>query len=160
MNKKGVMELNYIISILVGLVISAFVASFLYQQFNIKLGEKYDDNAMNIYHKVLPAITIQNWTIVIFFISSLIATVISASRIRTHPIYFIASFIVFLVTCAIIAPTASNLFDQLMNNTNLQQFESLYFPETSHLMNHLPFYIAIGGAMILVAYFAKSILEG
>lgn len=82
-----------------------------------------------------------------------LASGISAFFVRTHPIFFIFSFIVWLISF-VIAAIFSNIFAELAATGPLLSISGI-LTNTVLVITNFPYIVALIGAIILIAMYAK-----
>ncbi len=88
----------------------------------------------------------------VLMVSLAISTIILSFFIRTHPVLFVASLIIFLILIPI-TMIFTNVFDAIVTQAPLST-EADDWPVVVHIMRNLPLILAVIGAMSLVALYA------
>lgn len=86
------------------------------------------------------------------------ATVISAFFIKSHPIFFAISIVMFMVVLAI-SPVMSNVFMTFATNSEIVTYAN-QFPIMIHILANLPTITLVFGALIIVALYAAKNMTG
>jgi hypothetical protein len=96
-------------------------------------------------------------TIFMFVIIGLfIGLIVSSFMIQSHPIFFIVNVIV-LAIVLLIAAQLSNVFDAVvLNTTQFNATAQVYYPKIIYAMANFPYILLLGGALALIALFAKG----
>jgi len=102
----------------------------------------------------LNALKVFNYGFLFIFVGSMIATIITAFSIRTHPAFFIVSLIVFAIVIALSA-ILSNVFEEFIVSDLVSGITS-NFGVMINIMQNLPMWVTGLGAAILIALYAKS----
>ena len=91
--------------------------------------------------------------VILFFLAMVVGMIIYAVFVPTHPI-FLVSFILVLALCILVAIPLSNGYEKLGDTATLEA-TSAAFPMTEHIMDNLPLYTLLIGAVGIIIMFAK-----
>jgi len=97
--------------------------------------------------------TIMDYGIVFIFFGSLIAAIISAFMIRTHPIFFVIS-VIMLIIISVTFPVLSNVFMGFATNSQITTYSN-QLPLTLNVFANLPIFLVITGILIIIALYSK-----
>ena len=92
-------------------------------------------------------------TIILLFLAFVIGMIAYASLVPAHPIMMVA-FIILLALAILIAVPLSNGYEKL-HDTGKMSATAADFTMTNHIMDNLPAYILIIGAIGIIVMFAK-----
>lgn len=92
------------------------------------------------------------------FIGLTLGLIILSWFVPTHPIFYIAYFLVIIVA-VIVSAIMANVWELVANHSALVAM-LLQFPITNHVLTNLPIYIAVIGFTGITTMFAKPYIMG
>jgi len=157
-NKKGAMLLD-LIMVLVIIFAFALVVLFMqtvFTQYKVALDEN-DHVESDVHERVLRETTTvldRMDTIFAFMIvGSILALIVSAFYIRTHPVFFVVS-VISLIIILMLAGIFSNIFTEISTAEGMTNATANY-SIIPNIMDNLPLWMLMIGAMIIIALYAK-----
>lgn len=155
MGKKGsLFDLAYLVIFVFVFAIISIISYTIWLDAEPKLNQNLDsDTAANITADTGTAITNLDYAIMTIIIGLLLATMIGAYFINTHPVFFIASFLLLLLML-IFMPILSNVFSDVTSHSSIS-VAAESFSISSSFFNDLPKYFVIMAGLVLIAMFAK-----
>lgn len=100
------------------------------------------------------ALNIMDYVLAGFLVGAIIFSSISAYFIRSSPVFFVFGVIV-LVVAVYASAIISNLGYDIFNTAALTTAAAQY-PISMNVIQYLPFYVVVMGAIILIAMFGKG----
>lgn len=156
-NKKGLAE--SLVLIVTMLFVSAAVL-FLVHYFSNSVISKLRESdindsaeARNIMTQGENASNLFDLVFMLIFFAFVIGIIATAILIPTHPMYMLP-FIIVLALCVLIAVPLSNGFEKMYDTGQLASSAS-HFTMTNHIMDNLPLYTLIIGAVGVIIMFTK-----
>lgn len=94
-------------------------------------------------------------------VGTFIALIVSATQIRTSPVFFFITLLMFALELFII-PSISNVFEGITTSAGVSGFLSVAttYPIMNSIMLALPFIFAFAVALFLIIFFGKPFGEG
>jgi len=130
------------------------VGYVLYKEFYNTISQYYPAMAQNKAVQNLPHIfSIFDFGILTMIILFGITSIALAARIRTHPVFFVISFILFLIS-VYLAWIYSNIFEMLMHYS-LFDVAAAYLSTLCEVMLQYSMIFAVIGLLILLATYTK-----
>lgn len=124
-----------------------------------KLNANLDsDVGLNATQKSGKAITNLDYVTMMLVVGLLMATMIGAYFIDTHPIFFVASFLL-LILLLVLMPVLSNVFETFTDKPKVST-AAASFDITTSFFDDLPKYFMVMAALVLVAMFSKHRTSG
>lgn len=99
------------------------------------------------------ALSAINFAFPLLLVGLVVAVIIGAFMIRTHPIFFVLSLIILALTVVVSAPL-SNAFMGVATSDVLQDEANTYTVAT-HTVGNFPIIVVVAGFIIMIALFAK-----
>src|SRR3990167_6602416 len=157
MNKKGsALDVLYIIVFLfvfaIGLIIADKVLYEIDEGTNTTLGSSNVSNFS--FAQGRTSIRLFDFAYIFVVIGLFITTIIFAFLIKTHPVFFVASLMLFIVT-VIIGVVLSNVYEEFTASPDLVDTANR-FPVMNYVMDNLPTIVTIMGGLVLIVLYAKS----
>lgn len=153
--KKG--NASDLIYLPVALFVIAFVSVLAYQiysEYTDRASGHFDNpQQTNIETYTTTVLTEFDYLFMIILVFSIMATVISAFYLDTHPIMFFVSLI-FLAVSGIIQMAMSNVYQTFEAQSSVSS-SAAEFSIISLIMNHYPAIFIMGGVIVLIALFTK-----
>ena len=155
MNKKGsVLDIIQILIILFAFSVFTIIAYTVYDSWKSGTDGVIDSAVANKTEAYGTTALLRMDNIFTFLLAGLgIATVVGAFMIRTHPVFFIASFLILIITI-LIAAILANTYTEIATDSKLSTAASQY-TVIPYIMNNLPYVITILGLLIIIALYAK-----
>jgi len=155
MNKGGnILDLFYIVLTVVVLAIVFMASWYIMSQVQPDLDAHLNnDVASNASANALQAIASFDYLLIFIIVGLLIATIISAFFIDTHPVFFVMSLLLFIMFM-IVVPVLSNVFDGFATNSQMITAAD-EFDVTTSFVGELPKYFVVMGGLVLIALYAK-----
>jgi hypothetical protein len=166
-NKRGsIMDLFFIMCLIFVTAIVIVLSMYTFGVFKTAVQEDRGINDMyqnfsspthqNIFAKSLVAMKTFDTIFMFVIIGLFIGLIVSSFMIQSHPIFFIVNVIV-LAIVLLIAAQLSNVFDAVvLNTTQFNATAQAYYPKIIYAMANFPYILLLGGALALIALFAKG----
>lgn len=151
MKGATIFDIIFIGATLMIVAIMFIFAGYMNSQFLDAANENDKLNATYI-EKVNETFDLMDAGLAVLMVCLGISTFILAFFIRTHPVLFVASLIIFLILVPI-TMLFTNVFDAIITQAPLAT-EADDWPITVHIMRNLPLILAVIGAGSLVALYA------
>lgn len=160
MGKRGnIADLLYVIVFVFVFGIISILAYSIWLDADPKLAANLDsDTSANITADAGTAITNLDYVTVMLVVGLLMATMIGAYFIDTHPVFFVASFLL-LILLLIMMPILSNVFGDFTDNPRMA-IAAASFDITTSFFEELPKYFMVMAALVLITMFAKHRTAG
>lgn len=156
MNRKGSMLDIIVISIIIfASIVVALVAGYITDKFDSALRGISDgsDQILDISHN---NVGMWNYLIPLGYVGMLIAFIVMAFQIRSHPIFLIGG-IIMLIVAVVLAAQFSNIYDTIGgNSTDIGGYSASRFPLAALIINNLPLLTGIAGVIGLIIMYGKS----
>jgi hypothetical protein len=151
--RKGVGDSIPIMIAIFIFAVTAILVYLLLSQVNV-IAIETNSSVINqsIIEHGMGAFTVFDTMMPFLFIGLVIASIILAFLIPTHPIFLVISIIFWVIT-AIVAAQFSNVFEQFANQSAIISSADK-FPQTVSIFQNLPLIISVVGAVMLIAMFA------
>jgi len=152
--KGSITDLGFIIIGVIMVGFSAFLALTILTSLNTVDVLINNDIANKTIQDAFHAFSVLDASFLFLVIGLGLASAISAFFIKTHPLFFIVSFIAWVIMFSI-AAIFSNVFIEIIS-------ASVFVPISSSLSNiefigsNLPYLVAVLGAIIMIALYAKG----
>jgi len=151
-NRKGDMfDLIYVLPMLLGIAIVLFMGAYLTNILHTELGAMGLDTSGTA--SAITAFGILDYMVPMFFISTLIATIILAWYIETNPLFFGVAMI-FWIIATILAAVQSDVFVNFAETAAIAP-TSATFTVTMFMMRNLPVFIVIGISAVAIVLYGK-----
>lgn len=159
MNKKGNLDLVWIILILFVAVIILIFSGFFFNKFKTEIedeGAFQDNETQNALEKTSTTMSNLDLTIFFVFIGFIIFLIVSSYLIRTNPI-FVVIMVIILILITLMAMIFSNVYQGIVEgDLEIQEFVESDYPITNFIFYNLPFLVFIVDIFSLIALFAKG----
>ena len=159
MNKKAQIQDLYVNYILILFVMAIVIVVFAYTWKQINTGwssssdiPQVSKDIINLQATKFPIIW--DFWIVVAVIGYIIALVISAMSIRSHPVFAILALVV-LITIGVVAVKLSNAFYTFASSSDLSTTVA-ELPKIVFVMNKLPIFVVVLGLIFIVILYAKT----
>ena len=155
MNKKGnIPDVFYLVLTVVVLAIIFMASWTIMNQMKPSLDAKLTgDVAHNATANALQAIGSFDYLLIFIMVGLLIATIISAFFINTHPVFFVLSLLMFILFM-IVVPVLGNVFDAFAGDSGMSEAAE-EFNVTTSFMDDLPKYFVVMCGIVLISLYAK-----
>jgi len=150
-NRGDMFDLIYVLPMLLGIGIVLFIGAYLTQTFNTELGAMGLDTSGTA--SALTAFGILDYLVPMFFISTLIATIILAWYIETNPLFFGVAAVFWLIA-TLLAAIQSDIFVNFAETATIAP-TSATFTVTMFMMRNLPIFIVIGISAVAIVLYGK-----
>jgi len=156
MNKQGsILDIAYILTML---FVFAFVTILMFNIYNAYkedvAGNEAFNNTVNLQVEASATNTLQilDYVYVFFLVGFILLSIVSSFAIRSHPLFFFISLFMLIIT-VIIGSSLSNVYQDITTDTELSDETYTVIP---FIMNHLPTFILMIGAILVIVLYAKS----
>lgn len=150
---KGIILLEFIV-VIIGILIFAFGLLAAYT-INESMIENSGDviNTSHLYQAKY-AMDVFNPGLIFILVGLIIAMVVGAFTIQTHPVFAVASFLI-LIFVIILAAVFGNVFSEYVENPQMSEAAASFSTMTLVFQN-LPLIILAAGVLIMVVLYGKS----
>ena len=155
MSKRGNISL-----ILLPILVAVFIFTYLLiaqsmPSVIVGLNSSFSNNVSNkIMNTGISLIEQQDNMIVIVIFILIIGIIIEAILLKSHPLIFIASVILWIIAI-FFAMNITNLTNEFINQTSINQTIQL-FPAMEYIIDNLPLIIIFIGIVVLIVMYATS----
>lgn len=139
-----------VFAVAVAVLFSSYILGEIDSQFDQVRTETFNDTMDDAQTTLLNF----DYSMIFLVVGLCVAVVIGAFMINTHPIFFFFSFLM-LVIFEILSVVFSNLFGEIIKDTNMAT-TAANFPLISGLMENLPLFTLLFGAMIAIAMYTRG----
>ena len=155
MNKRGqVLEVFYIGLFLLVFAIISVIAYLIMTEVQGTLDQKLtSDVSRNATANGLKAIGLNDTIAILIVIGMLIATIIGAFFIDSHPVFFVASLLL-LIIMMVTVPILSNVYEKFETHPSVST-AAAEFPIISAFFDDWPQYFVVMCAIVLIVLYAK-----
>lgn len=123
--------------------------------YNEGFAEKWPTTAVGNATKtgMLASLDVLNYGMLFLAIGLVVALVVSAFFIQTHPIFFLISIVILIFVVMASAPI-SNAFMEMATSDSLSA-EAAQYDVATHVVGNIPLIAVVGGFLIIIALYAK-----
>ena len=149
-----ILDIFYVCIVILVFIIAFFVLSLVMTQFSSSTNETLSDSTSQ-YVITAGKNTFQVYDagLVVLLFGAFASIIISAFFIKTHPVFFFVSLLVFVIVLMIL-PIFSNIAFDVANSTQIKD-EANKYPLAVNIINNIGFYAMLAGAIILIVLYAK-----
>lgn len=153
---KGEFHLVYLIFIIVGILIFAFGLLAAYTINESIIEQVEDDDIINSTYlkQGRYAMEVFNSGFIFIVVGLIMALVIGAFMIQTHPVFAVASILI-LMFVIILGAVFSNVFYEYSTSSQMTEAASS-FSSMSMVFQNLPLIVLVAGVLIMVALYGKG----
>jgi len=167
MNKTGsIMDLFFIMCLIFVMAIIIILSMYTFGTFKDAvqadrgINDQYQNFSspthQNVFAKSLLAMKTFDTIFMFLIIGLFIGLIVSSFMIQSHPIFFIINVLVLSIVL-LIAAQLSNVFEAVViNTTAFNATAQAYYPKIIYAMANFPYILLLGGALALIALFAKG----
>jgi len=168
-SKRGDIKIVFIIIVLIfmGAIVSV-IFHYVFNKMSPLVGEKLEDVPMGLGINVTGsggvlgraerATNALDYVFIFIFAGSLFGIIVTSFLVRTHPVFFVAYFIIAAIAILVAVPL-SNAYEEFEQVSTLSETFT-HFRMTSHAMRNLPLYTMITIVISIVVIYAKRQPEG
>lgn len=161
MNKKGsLFDMLYLIIIMLVFAMTVFLGYKIMIDYNENAADLLTtEESVNAMNNGELALTNMDYIFIVLIIGDIIAMIIGAFLLKSHPAFFFAALF-FLALLIFLAATMSNIFETFSEEEQFSDEVATEFPIIIHMMESLPKFVLIGGAFVLLVLFVKEKFGG
>lgn len=154
MGKGSIVDIFLIIFIVFSFFIVIIISGFLLTSFTNTINDSGINFNMTYLQKGSDALQGFNSGLIFIAFGSLIAVVLSAFYIKSHPAFFVISLIVFIILM-VITPVFTNIADAFATSDQFSDTAN-NFDLAVLLMRNLPIFAIICTAVVIIILYGKS----
>jgi len=152
--KGSILDLIVIIPIIVVIAISVIFSSFILNE----IDDRFDKGRTEVFNSTMDdaKTTLLNfdYSMIFLMVGLCAAVIIGAFMVNTHPIFFFFTFLL-LGIFEILSMVMSNLFGEIIKDANLAP-TAASFPLMTGLIENLPLFTLLFGALIAIAMYTRG----
>ncbi len=150
MGKGTVFDIMIMAAILFLVAIGVIISHYVITQFD---GAFSSSTAISVMNSAEVAIETFNYGFVIIMGGLGIGIILLTTLLPTNPVFIIMG-IILLAIFMLVFPQLSNAYWTFTQDANMA-VSAAEFPIMNHIMNALPFYMAVLGCIVLIVYYMK-----
>lgn len=155
MDKRGnLLDIFYIMAVLVAVSIFLVVTYHVFGAIKPELDSNLNDpKVTTLTQQTQDALSFFDIVFPVFFLGLILATLISAYFIKSHPAFFFVSLFIWVIAIIVAVPLA-NMHSELRDNSSLSTSFAA-FPISNTIINNMPIIALVISALVAAVLFAK-----
>lgn len=154
-NKGSVLDLFFVMVSIFVVGITILVGRFLWTEISPELTSHFTSTtATSVVTTVTSGFAIMDYVFMFMAVGSGVGIIILAYVVDFHPI-FIFFTIILLVFAILVAPSLSNVFDEIGSTSELSDTLALY-PMMDTFMSNYPLFIMVIGFLLMIVMYGKA----
>lgn len=149
----SVLDLIFVIVALLVVSVAALFSNVLITDFQEQTQDVLTNRSNNITATGVAVVENFDYAILFLFGGVIVALIISAFLIPTHPVFFVISLLVFIMVLLIV-PQISNLFEAISEEDKMSDAVTDY-TMTQSLWDNMPIIILCVGAILFIVMYSK-----